>query len=329
MSEAVTPTIRQGGVEVVYVMPNLVPPVTTVSAALAYKDRLQKIDSSITYLMTLYLHESITPEVVRDAKKAGIAGIKSYPAGVTTNSSSGVISYEPFFPVFKAMEEEGLVLNLHGEVPSDRKDITVMNAEASFLPTLQDLHRRFPKLRIVLEHCTTADAVKAVRACGDTVVGTITAHHLSLLVDDWAGNAFCFCKPVAKTPADRRGLLEAAVESDGKFFLGTDSAPHDISAKKNGKAAAGVFTQPYAVQYVMNALEEAVERGDIKDEQITDAFLAGFLGEWGRKFYGIEKSSKNIVLKRGDEVVVSSIKGPGVEVVPFRQGESTWSVEWQ
>ncbi|KAF3019748.1 hypothetical protein E8E14_010391 [Neopestalotiopsis sp. 37M] len=329
MAEAVTPTIRQGGVEVVYVMPNLVPPVTTVAAALAYKERLQKVDSSITYMMTLYLHESITPDVVREAKKAGIAGIKSYPAGVTTNSSSGVISYEPFFPVFKAMEEEGLVLNLHGEVPSDRKDITVMNAEASFLPTLQDLHRRFPKLRIVLEHCTTADAVKAVRSCGETVVGTITAHHLSLLVDDWAGNAFCFCKPVAKTPADRRGLLEAAVNSNGRFFLGTDSAPHDVAAKKNGKAAAGVFTQPYAVQYVMSALEEAVERGDIKDEQVTDEFLAGFLGEWGRKFYGIEQSSKKIVVKKGDEVITSSIKGSGVEVVPFRSGEATWSVEWQ
>ncbi|KAF7519713.1 hypothetical protein G7054_g13000 [Neopestalotiopsis clavispora] len=329
MAEAVTPTIRQGGVEVVYVMPNLVPPVTTVAAALAYKERLQKVDSSITYMMTLYLHESITPDVVREAKKAGIAGIKSYPAGVTTNSSSGVISYEPFFPVFKAMEEEGLVLNLHGEVPSDRKDITVMNAEASFLPTLQDLHRRFPKLRIVLEHCTTADAVKAVRSCGETVVGTITAHHLSLLVDDWAGNAFCFCKPVAKTPADRRGLLEAAVNSNGRFFLGTDSAPHDVAAKKNGKAAAGVFTQPYAVQYVMSALEEAVERGDIKDEQVTDEFLAGFLGEWGRKFYGIEQSSKKIVVKKGEEVITSSIKGSGVEVVPFRSGEATWSVEWQ
>lgn len=181
----------------------------------------------------------------------------------------------------------------------------------------------------VLEHCTTADAVKAVRSCGDTVVGTITAHHLSLLVDDWAGNAFCFCKPVAKTPADRRGLLEAAVNSGGKFFLGTDSAPHDISAKKNGRPAAGVFTQPYAVQYVMSALEEAIERGDVKDEQVTEDFLAGFLGEWGRKFYGIEKSSKKIVVKKGDEVIVSSIKGTGIEVVPFKQGEATWSVEWQ
>lgn len=157
------------------------------------------------------------------------------------------------------MQEVGLVLNLHGEVPSDKKDVTILNAEAKFLPTLKDLHRRygfllrlprepilltinrFPKLKIVLEHTTTADAVEAVRSCGDTVAATITAHHLSLLVDDWAGNVYCFCKPVAKvrgpadshtcsvandkqTPEDRRKLLDALVNSNGKFFLGTDSA---------------------------------------------------------------------------------------------------------
>lgn len=160
-------------------MPNLVPPVTTIAQAQAYHQRLQALDSTVTYLMTLYLHESITPDVVRAAKKAGIVGIKSYPQGLTTNSESGVTSYEAFYPVFAAMEEVGLVLNIHGECASDhKKNITIMNAESSFLPTLKEIHEKFPKLKIVLEHCTTADAVKAVEACGDTVVGTITAHHL-------------------------------------------------------------------------------------------------------------------------------------------------------
>lgn len=164
---------------VAYVMPNLVPPVTSVAQAQAYHQRLQALDPRVTYLMTLYLHESITPDVVRAAKQAGLAGIKSYPQGLTTNSESGVTSYEAFYPVFAAMEEEGLVLNIHGECASDhKKNITIMNAEASFLPTLKEIHGKFPKLKIVLEHCTTADAVKAVEACGDTVVGTITAHHL-------------------------------------------------------------------------------------------------------------------------------------------------------
>lgn len=217
MSSAVVPTIRRGGVNTAYVMPNLVPPVTTVAQALEYKARLEAIDPSVNYLMTLYLHESITPEVVREAKRAGISGIKSYPAGVTTNSSSGVLSYEPFYPVFAAMEECGLVLNLHGEIPSDQKQgITILNAESKFLPTLKSLHTKFPKLRIVLEHCSTKDAVEAVKACGDTVVGTLTCHHLFLTVDDWAGEVvsaldnlafvalsyrliqFSFCKPVAK-----------------------------------------------------------------------------------------------------------------------------------
>ena len=195
MSEAVVPTIRNGGVNTAYVMPNLVPPVTTVKQALDYRARLQAIDSSVNYLMTLYLHESITPEVVKEAKLAGISGIKSYPAGVTTNSASGVVSYEPFYPVFAAMEEQGLVLNLHGEMPSDQgQGITILNAESKFLPTLKLLHTKFPKLRIVLEHCSTKDAVETVQACGETVVGTLTAHHLFLTVDDWAGEVVSLFK---------------------------------------------------------------------------------------------------------------------------------------
>ncbi|EHK96153.1 putative dihydroorotase [Glarea lozoyensis 74030] len=235
MMKTVVPTIRQGGVNTVYVMPNLVPPLTSAHEALAYKARLREIDPSINYLMTLYLHESITPAVIKGAKAQGIIGVKSYPAGVTTNSSSGVLSYEPFYPVFTAMETSGMVLNLHGECPSDHtKNITILNAESNFLPTLKSLHAKFPKLKIVLEHCTTADAIAAVNACGPTVVGTITAHHLFLTVDDWADDPFSFCKPVAKWPSDRAALLTAAVTSKGKFFLGSDSAPHPVSSKKGG-----------------------------------------------------------------------------------------------
>lgn len=190
MSRAVVPTIRQGGMNTAYVMPNLVPPVTTVAAALDYKSRLQAIDPTVTYLMTLYLHPSVTPDVVRQAKAAGVVGIKSYPAGVTTNSASGVLDYESFYPVFQAMEEVGMVLNLHGELPGKKgDDITVLNAEEAFLPTLRSIHAAFPRLKIVLEHCTTAAAVEAVKECGESVVATLTAHHLFLIVDDWAGDA--------------------------------------------------------------------------------------------------------------------------------------------
>lgn len=130
-------------------------------------------------------------------------------------------------------------------------------------------------------------------------------------------------------PNDRLALLNALVTSNGKFFLGTDSAPHDISAKKGkGNTAAGVFTQPYAVAYVLTALEEAIARGDIKEEQVSQHLLEGFLGEFGRKFYGIDPTKEKIVVEKKSEIVVESIKGEGLEVVPFKKGKSTWSVRW-
>lgn len=237
-----------------------------------------------------------------------------------------------------------MVLNLHGEVPStpthshssttkDSSAITILNAEPAFLPTLKTLHAKFPSLRIILEHCSTAAALAVVKSCGPTVAGTITAHHLSLIIDDWAGDPFCFCKPVAKTPEDRDALLKAVVASNGRFFLGTDSAPHD-SKKKRGedKIAAGVFTQPYAVGLVLDALEKGVERGVIGKEDVSSEILKGFLGAWGRKFYGVRDGrGEKIILRKGVDEIVGVLRkdGVGVEVVPFRKGEKTWSVTWR
>ncbi|CAL3967599.1 hypothetical protein PZA11_003856 [Diplocarpon coronariae] len=360
MMETVVPLIRVGGVNTVYVMPNLVPPLTSASDAMAYKNRLQKLDPKVNYLMTLYLHESITPAVVKGAKAQGIVGIKVYPAGVTTNSSSGVSSYEPFYPVFRAMEQCGMVLNLHGECPSDHaKNITILNAESTFLPTLKGLHEMFPKVRprnfklgprpmvlwgkltglnpiqlkIVLEHCTTKEAVQAVNDCGPNVVGTITAHHLFLTVDDWADDPFCYCKPVAKWPTDREALIKAALAGTGKFFLGSDSAPHDVKAKKggNGKTAAGVFTQPYLLPLVFDAFEQAIARNVITEDEVTVDILKGFLGGYGRRFYGpsSEGDNETVIISKGTEVIQESFTGQGVEVVPFRRGQSTWSVKFK
>jgi dihydroorotase len=242
------------------------------------------------------------------------------------------------------MEAQNMILNLHGEVPStpahahssatkDSSAITILNAEPAFLPTFRSLHQRFPNLRIILEHCSTAAALAAVRACGPSVAGTITAHHLSLVIDDWAGDPFCFCKPVAKTPEDRDALLQAVVRSEGKFFLGTDSAPHDRGKKRGeDKVAAGVFTQPYALGYVLDALEIGVKRGVVGEEEVKKEVLEGFFGGWGRAFYqvGNERAEK-VVLRKGGEKVVDVLEkdGVGVSVVPFRKGEATWSVEWK
>ena len=293
--------------------------------------------------MSLYLHPSIIPEVIKQAKQSGcIFGVKSYPAGVTTNSASGVVDYEQFYPVFKTMEEEDLVLNLHGEAPP-ADDITVLNAEEAFLPTLLDLHQKFPRLRIVLEHCTTAAAIEAVKKCGPNVVGTITAHHLFLIVDDWAGDPINFCKPVAKLPSDRIALLKAATSGSPKFFLGTDSAPHPLRAKKGGvdaheagKCAAGVFTQPYATQLVLEAFEDAVAKDILDKSDLTPFVLEGFLGGFGRSFYRVEPSGAKIKIVAKDDRVVDKLAvrgaGPtaGAEdvVIVFRRNTPIYSLEW-
>ena len=139
---------------------------------------------------------------------------------MTTNSEGGIESYEAYYPVFAAMEEAGMVLNLHGEVPSAAATNTcVLNAEPAFLPHLRKLHAQFPKLRIVLEHATTRAAVECVKSLGETVACTITAHHLALTVDDWAGQSWHFCKPVAKYPDDRAALQEVVKEGKAGFSI--------------------------------------------------------------------------------------------------------------
>lgn len=229
------------------------------------------------------------------------------------------------------MEQEDLVLNLHGEVPpsppteTNQKMVdstTVLSAEESFLPTLLDLHSKFPRLRIVLEHCTTAAAIRAVLSCGPTVAGTITAHHLYLTVDSWAGNTFNYCKPVAKLPSDREALIQAATSGNPKFFLGSDSAPHPQSAKVGKKAAAGVFTQPYVMQHVT----EVFERAGKLDR------LAGFACEFGRQFYqlSVSRGEQKIVMVKRNTVVSESIGSDGEDgIIPFRAGETLrWDVQW-
>jgi dihydroorotase len=281
--------------------------------------------------MSIFLHESTTPATIIEAKKSGITGVKSYPAGVTNSSSLGVVDYTLFYPVFEEMQRQDLILNIHGECPS-KGDITVMSAEEHFLPTLLELHERFPNLRIVLEHLTTAAAVEAVKKCGPTVAATITAHHLSIFLDDSVGDPFCFCKPIPKTPADRDALLRAAVSGNPKFFFGSDSAPHPVRAKRGGdKIPPGVFSQPYATQYVLDALDQACENGVLKEEDIAQDILEGFLGGFGREFYRVEEEKKEfITLFKADERIIDVLRtsNADVEVVPFRREQKTWSITW-
>ncbi|KAJ1927129.1 dihydroorotase [Tieghemiomyces parasiticus] len=272
----VTPLVEQGGIATAFVMPNLQPPLTNVKAVVEYHKQLQALAPEITFLMSLYLSPELTPDEIRKAAQAGITGVKSYPRGVTTNSDAGIESYTAYYPVFEAMQEVGMILNLHGEVPSDPDNgICVLNAEAKFLGHLKELHTAFPKLRIVLEHATTRDAVEMVKSLGPTVGCTITVHHLQLIVDDWAGFHHNFCKPVAKYPHDRAALRAVVKEGHPRFFLGSDSAPHPRHAKENVQSCAGVFTTPLVMPYLATILESfgALHR------------LRGFACDFGRRFY--------------------------------------------
>ncbi|KAI1370926.1 amidohydrolase 2 [Hypoxylon crocopeplum] len=330
----VTPTVRQGGVDTVFVMPNLVPPLTTVEQVLEYKSQLRSIAQDVNFLMSLFLHPSVTPEVIAKAAAAGITGVKMYPQGVTTNSESGVSNLESFYSTFAAMEQHRLVLNLHGEVleslaPADT------TLEEAFLPTLKTLHERFPQLRIVLEHCTTAAAIEAVRACGPNVGATITAHHLYLISDDAHCDPFAFCKPIPKRPTDRDALIKTVVSGDPKFFFGSDSAPHPLQSKTSaaqGKAPAGVFTQPFVTQLVLIALEEAIERGVIIAADVTQEKLEGFLSRFGRRFYKLpEVSGEKIVLERKAEKIPPSIASEDglFEVGISKAGTDVYSLRWE
>ncbi|KAI0553387.1 dihydroorotase [Xylaria curta] len=328
----VVPYILRGGVDTVFVMPNLQPPITSVAAALEYKSRLQAIEPQVNYLMSLYLHPSVTPDVIAEAAKAGIAGVKLYPQGVTTNSESGVAGdfVETYAPTFAAMEEHDIVLNLHGEVPGTVPTDNV-SLEELFLPTLKRLNEKYPKLRIVLEHCSTAAAIDAVRSCSSTVAGTITAHHLYLTGDMSEVDPHAFCKPIPKTPLDRDALLKAVCSGDPKFFFGSDSAPHPLVTKQGKTVPAGVFTQPYATQLVLLALEEATENGIIDEKDVTQENIEGFLSLFGRRFYKLPEPSTlgpRIVVKKAGQTIPASIKDADgtLEIGISRSGATVFSV---
>ncbi|KAL9938840.1 hypothetical protein V8E36_002559 [Tilletia maclaganii] len=298
MCSLIAPHVQQGGIQTAYVMPNLVPPISNTDQAVEYHASLSKLAPTTKFLMSLYLSPTLTPDEIRKAKASGVVwGVKSYPRGVTTNSASGVESYDVYYPVFQAMEEAGLVLNLHGEVPSDTdKGICVLNAEALFLEHLHKLHAAFPKLRIILEHATTRAAVKAVKECGDTVGCTITPHHLQLTVDDWAGKPLNFCKPVAKYPDDRAALRAIIKEGHPRFFLGSDSAPHPLASKLPSAAthgletvtscgcAAGVYTSAILLPLCTHLLESfgALDK------------LEGYVSTFGRTFYRLSEAQEGI-----------------------------------
>ena len=300
------------------VMPNLRIPVTTTALAAAYRDRIRGVlpkRSRFEPLMTLYLTDNTGAEEIARAKSSGIVfGVKYYPAGATTNSGSGVTRIERVYPALQAMQEHDLPLLVHGEVVAP--DVDVFDRERVFLETvLADVVRRFPRLRIVVEHASTREAVEFVAAGGQRVAATITAHHLlynrsALFTGGFRPHYYCL--PVLKREEHRAALLRAATSGNPKFFLGTDSAPHARAAKETLCGHAGIYSAPAAIELYA----EAFERAGALDK------LEGFASFYGPAFYGLPRNTGSITLSKETWTVPAELPFGAATVVPLRAGES-------
>lgn len=276
------------------VMPNLSPPITTTRRALAYRARILRHvppGSAFEPLMTLYLTETTSGREIEHAAVAGpIAGIKLYPTNATTHSEAGVSDWRRCDDALACMQEQGLPLLIHGEAITPGIDI--FDREVVFLEQeLEPLLQRYPRLKIVLEHVTTAAAVEFVRQAPSRLAATITAHHLLLNRNDLLLGGLRphhYCLPILKRERDREALLEAASSGCPKFFLGTDSAPHARSAKENACGCAGIFTAPAALELYAEAFEQS---GCLSR-------LEGFASHFGADFYGLPRNTTMVRLRR-------------------------------
>ncbi|HEY8538447.1 MAG TPA: dihydroorotase, partial [Steroidobacteraceae bacterium] len=236
------------------IMPNLKPPVTTVAQAAEYRQRiLEAVPKGLSFepLMTLYLTDATAPDELRAAKASGfIVGAKLYPAGATTHSDAGVTSVEKIFPALAAMEEVGLVLQVHGEVTDPNVD--VFDREAVFIDrVLRRIVQRFPQLKVVFEHVTTREGVEFVQSSSPRVAATLTPQHLLLnrnAIFQSGIRPHHYCLPVLKRELDREALLAAATGENPRFFLGTDSAPHARHTKEHACGCAGIFSAHAALE---------------------------------------------------------------------------------
>jgi dihydroorotase len=300
------------------VMPNLTPPVTTVAAAAAYRDRiLAALPAGSTFapLMTLYLTDKTPAMEIARARASGfVIGIKYYPAGATTHSDSGVTDLGEVYAALAAMEKNGLPLLVHGEVTDP--DVDIFDRERVFVDRqLSRIVRDFPALKVVLEHITTTEAAEFIDAASANVAATITPQHLS-----WSRNALLvggmrphfYCMPVLKREAHRLSLIRAATSGSPKYFLGTDSAPHERNAKESACGCAGCYSAPAAIELYAEAFDRAgaLER------------LEAFASFHGADFYGLPRNSATITLKREEWVVPASYPFGEHTVVPLRAGET-------
>lgn len=315
MLEAVAPySARQFARAII--MPNLVPPVTTVEAAAAYRDRIRSAaGAGFEPLMTCYLTDTIDPDELERGHREGVwIAAKLYPAGATTNSHSGVTDVAHIHAALERMEKIGMVLCVHGEVTDPAIDI--FDREAVFLErVLTPVLRDYPGLKVVLEHITTADSADFVMEAAPNLAATITPQHLHLNRNAlFAGGLrpHAYCLPIVKREKHRLAVRAAAVSGSPKFFLGTDSAPHLKEAKESGCGCAGIWNAPHALESYLTVFDE---------EGALDRF-EGFASEHGPRFYGLPLNQDSIMLERSDNVVPERIEAAGSSLVPFHAGQT-------
>ncbi|MFQ5469196.1 MAG: dihydroorotase [Gammaproteobacteria bacterium] len=304
------------------VMPNLADPVTATIKALQYRERIiASIPEGLSFtpLMTLYLTDNTTAKEIKTARDSGyIKAVKLYPSGATTNSNSGVTSIDKVLKAIAAIEENNLLLLIHGEVTDDKTD--VFDREKVFIDKiLAPLIDRFPGLRIVLEHITTKDAVEFVSSAPSTVAGTITPHHLllnrnAILVGGIHPHYYCL--PVLKRESHREALISAATSGNPKFFLGTDSAPHDVSRKESACGCAGIYSSHAALELYAEVFDQV---GKLDK-------LEAFASHFGADFYGLPRNTDEITLTRKDWSVSEELSFETGKIVPFRSNEL---IHWQ
>jgi dihydroorotase len=300
------------------VMPNLNPPITTVAAAAAYRDRiLAALEPGLAFtpLMTGYLTDTIdATEVERGFAEGVLTACKLYPAHATTNSAHGVTDIRAIYPVLEVMQQIGMPLLIHGEVTDRHVDI--FDREAVFIDrTLTGLIADFPALKVVFEHITTAEAVAFVEASGPNLAATITPHHLMInrnAMFDGGIRPHFYCLPIAKREPHRLALRRAATSGSPKFFLGTDSAPHAVGDKESACGCAGIFNAPFALESYATVFDEegAIDR------------LEAFASEYGPRFYGLPLNTGTVVLERAPSVVPATLTTPASPIVPFHAGEA-------
>lgn len=308
-------TARQFGRAII--MPNLKRPVTDTDAALAYHQRIMDaLPAGMCFepLMTLYLTDSTSPDIIRTAQDCGVVkAVKYYPAGATTHAEAGVTRIENTWPALEAMQETGMPLLVHGEVTDPAVDI--FDREAVFIDqVLQPIVKRFPALKIVLEHITTRQGIEFVTGMPDTIAGTLTAHHLllnrnALFVGGIRPHHYCL--PILKREQHREALLQAATSGNPGFFLGTDSAPHPQHAKESACGCAGLYTAHAALELYAEAFQQA---GALDK-------LEGFASHFGADFYGLPRHDDTITLIQEDWMVPEHYPMGHDKLIPMRAGE--------